>query len=189
MVTEWLSACVKAGFAVPIERWVRLAELSAHSLACDRALLRDALGPRGMWFLSQNPRWARLTAGETSPAPLRSTGKPWPDDFAAILAVPDPWSRQHGRVSLAVIAGGNLGPDTRRAAVAVGQRLPLDSAEDVQAARASFTSGASGMPPSAVRALVEQSFLLLEQTVHTRGEIRDAFSAARWSPPEGSTSP
>lgn len=47
---------------VAAEHWTALATLAAANPRVDRALLAATLGLRGVWFVGQNPQWARLAA-------------------------------------------------------------------------------------------------------------------------------
>lgn len=42
------------------DHWTAAATVAARNPRIDRALLAQALGVRGVWFLAQNPQWARL---------------------------------------------------------------------------------------------------------------------------------
>ena len=46
----------------PRTHWTALATLAAGNPRVDRALLASGLGVRGVWFVGQNPQWARLAA-------------------------------------------------------------------------------------------------------------------------------
>ena len=61
-VNAWLAGCVGRGWLVAPGHWTPLAELAARTVAYDRTLLALALGPRGQWFVKQNPDWGRLAA-------------------------------------------------------------------------------------------------------------------------------
>lgn len=64
LVTEWLAVCVDHGLSVAPSLWTELADLAASGPGVDVALLRLALGRRGLWFLSHNDRWLRLVTAE-----------------------------------------------------------------------------------------------------------------------------
>ena len=44
------------------EHWSALADLAAGNPRVDRTLLASVLGVRGVWFVGQNPQWARLAS-------------------------------------------------------------------------------------------------------------------------------
>jgi hypothetical protein len=62
MINYWLAACVDRRHHLWPEHWQLLADLANASVAYDRLLLARAVGARGIWFLHQNPAWARLAA-------------------------------------------------------------------------------------------------------------------------------
>ena len=62
MINYWLAACVDRRRHVWPDHWQLLAELATASVAYNRLLLARAIGGRGIWFLQQNPAWARLAA-------------------------------------------------------------------------------------------------------------------------------
>ena len=61
-VNDALAVLVDQEFLVAPEHWTALAALAAANPRVDRALLAPALGVRGVWFVGQNPQWARLAA-------------------------------------------------------------------------------------------------------------------------------
>lgn len=88
LVNRWLAVCVAQRMGVGTEHWPRLADLAARSARYHRPLLRRALGPRGIWFLTQNPRWARLAATDDARMPSApKQRRPGPDGTAASLVV------------------------------------------------------------------------------------------------------
>ena len=81
MINYWLAACVARRHHVWPEHWQLLAELATASVAYDRQLLARALGASGIWFLHQNPSWARLAtqvARALSEETTRTDGVPEP---------------------------------------------------------------------------------------------------------------
>lgn len=56
----WFVACVRRGEVISPDYWPTLAVLASEANPYDRTLLAHALGPRGRWFVAQNPRWTRL---------------------------------------------------------------------------------------------------------------------------------
>jgi hypothetical protein len=69
VVNLWLAACADRGLGAATEHWARLAALATRNALYDRALLAAVLGPRGRWFLGQNPQWAQLLSTEPPEAP------------------------------------------------------------------------------------------------------------------------
>jgi hypothetical protein len=60
LVNAWLAVCVRRGQVISPDHWPTLAALASEATRYDRTLVARALGPRGRWFLTQNPRWTRL---------------------------------------------------------------------------------------------------------------------------------
>ena len=61
-VNDALAVLVDQEFLVAPEHWTVLAALAAANPRVDRGLLAQAFGVRGVWFVAQNPQWARLAA-------------------------------------------------------------------------------------------------------------------------------
>ena len=61
-VNDALTVLVDQNGLVASEHWTALATMAAGNPRVDRALLGPALGVRGVWFVGQNPQWARLAA-------------------------------------------------------------------------------------------------------------------------------
>jgi hypothetical protein len=61
-VNDALAVLVDQDLVVAPEHWTALATLAAGNPRLDRALLAPALGLRGVWFVGQNPEWARLAS-------------------------------------------------------------------------------------------------------------------------------
>jgi hypothetical protein len=68
-VNDALSVLVDQDAAPAAEHWTALAALAAGNPRVDRTLLATALGVRGVWFVAQNPDWARLAAALHSRRP------------------------------------------------------------------------------------------------------------------------
>jgi hypothetical protein len=62
-VNDALAVLVDRDAIVAAEQWTALATLAVANPRVDRALLGAALGVRGVWFVGQNPQWARLATG------------------------------------------------------------------------------------------------------------------------------
>jgi hypothetical protein len=61
-VNAWLEEAESQQRGLAPEHWSAVAHLAAGSGRVDRPRLARALGERGIWFVGQNPRWARLAA-------------------------------------------------------------------------------------------------------------------------------
>ncbi len=59
-VNEWLAEAAAQGRTLAADHWTAIVTLAATARRVDRAGLARALGERGLWFVGQNPRWARL---------------------------------------------------------------------------------------------------------------------------------
>ena len=68
LVREWLQLCADCDRRAAPDLWTALADLASDG-GVDPHLVRAALGARGVWFLSHNPRWHRLLEA----APTAST--------------------------------------------------------------------------------------------------------------------
>ena len=72
-VNDALARLVDEDAAPAVEHWTALAALAAGNPRLNRALLATALGVRGVWFVSQNPQWARLAAALRARLPTGTT--------------------------------------------------------------------------------------------------------------------
>ncbi len=61
-VNDALAVLVDQNGRVAPDHWTAVATLAAGNPRVDRALLAAGLGVRGVWFVGQNPQWARLAA-------------------------------------------------------------------------------------------------------------------------------
>jgi hypothetical protein len=94
----WLAASVRRGQVISPDHWPTLAVLAAEANPYDHTLLAHALGPRGRWFLAQNPRWTRLARQL---------------EAAAMLPDPSPTAggvEQHPEIEWVFAAGPELPP-------------------------------------------------------------------------------
>src|SRR4029453_15066137 len=118
LLNLWLLAAARYSQGVSAAYWTALAMLAARSPDFDRKALAKAVGDRGLWFVEQNPQWARLAKS------LRSH----PQDAAperkevavtvtedAVRANPDrimdaatPWSDQLTLTVVEIIGSGQL---------------------------------------------------------------------------------
>jgi hypothetical protein len=69
LVNDALAALADQEASAAPEHWTALATLAAVHPRLDRALLASALGTRGIWFVGQNPQWARLASALRSRQP------------------------------------------------------------------------------------------------------------------------
>jgi hypothetical protein len=76
LVNAWLAACVRRGQVISPDYWQLLAVLTSEANPYDRSLLGHALGLRGRWFLTQNPRWTRLARQLEEAATLAESSPP-----------------------------------------------------------------------------------------------------------------
>lgn len=172
LVNAWLGGCVAAGRGVPVEHWARMADLVARSTAYDRGLLRQSLGPRGRWFLQQNPRWARLAesgapAGPAAPGAQGAPGAPIP-------ATVERWQE-----TLSLVARGHFGEQTQQIAQSLAVVVPLSAGRAVLD-RLDLIDVTPPEPqpyvsPPAVRRAVDRALGLIRRTVSIRLEIDQAF--------------
>jgi hypothetical protein len=194
LINHWLACADAAGCGIPAVHWTRLARLSAHSTTFDRHLLGRVLGPRGRWFLAQNPDWRRLAA-DCAP----NTGRP-PDQEAAeearsstadaesvrgrpesIFGHPDPWPGDLIAAAYAVLGTGSLGRRGREYARRVGARLPPERYDTIAPAATYYLEAPEATP--GLRRQVRANFQTLEAAAFTRVEIGAAFATPPGPPP------
>lgn len=185
LINLWLIAAVRYGRRVSAAYWTVLAMLAARSPGLDRTVLVEAVGDRGVWFVEQNPQWARLAKSLRShiqdPSP-ESKVEAVTVTEDAIRADPDlimdaamPWSQQLTRTVVQIISSGQLRQRGARYAAAVGARVPLQHYELLRSAMAQIRERHELMPPAGLRS-VREAFLALERTVWLRIEMHSAFS-------------
>lgn len=199
LVNAWLTACADRGLGAAPDHWPRLAQLASRNTAYDRQLLGRVLGPRGLWFVTQHPQWARLATTTAEPSvTVAASTPPGPTTPAGPSTPPGPWGpsqpasswrpfeqRLVGGPALAfdeavaalrLIAGGSLGAGARNAAALFAERVPLD----VWAALAEWAShqhpeaDAIRVDPSPV---VQLALATMQRTVAARLEIDQVFTA------------
>ena len=116
LISCWLGVCADRGYVVSALHWTTLARLAARSTGYDRTALGASLGPRGRWFLRQNPEWRRLAAdAEPSRGSHRAGRDPPPaapltaEDVLAeperLLDHPQPWGPDLVSAAYAVLGG------------------------------------------------------------------------------------
>jgi hypothetical protein len=192
LLNLWLLTAVEYGQRTSAAYWTPLAMLAARTTELDRTALAEALGDRGVWFLEQNPEWARLAKGlrarpkEQNSAGRSDSGVEVSEDAVRadpelILRIPRPsgpqseWSDEVTRAVLAVIVSGQLQQRAVRYASAVGARLPLPHYELLRSVVQHIPAREQALAPAGLRA-VREALLALERTVWLRIEMQRAFS-------------
>lgn len=177
LLNLWLAGAVRAGQRASAGYWTPLAMVAARGVELDRVALGTAIGERGIWFLEQNPQWARLAKAVRSAQPYDPSPQ---HEVAAIDIAPeavwaDPelimpagtrWSKELSSTVLDMICSGRLQQRSVRYAAAVGVRLPLEHYELLRSALST---------PTGLRS-VREALLSLERTVWVRMEMQSAFT-------------
>jgi hypothetical protein len=177
LLNLWLVAAVRSGQQASAAYWTPLAMVAARTAELDCSAFAAAIGDRGVWFVEQNPQWARLAKDLRSRPPdeagaqHRVGGAEVTED--AVRADPElimhaetPWSEQLTSTVLEIICSGQLQQRAVRYATAVGVRLPLEHYELVL----------SALQTPIGLGFVREALLALERTAWLRFEIRSAFS-------------
>jgi hypothetical protein len=178
LLNLWLVTVVQAGQRASAAYWTALVVVAARTAVLDRTALAAAIGDRGVWFVEQNPQWARLgedlrsresddAAPEHMVASVEVSEGAVRADPDSIMAAAVPWPDSLTRTALEIIGSGQLNKRGVRYATAVGARLPLEHYELLRSALPTPTA-----PPS-----VREALLALERTVWVRLEMRSAFTA------------
>jgi hypothetical protein len=185
LLNLWMQTAADHGQRASAGYWYPLAMVAARTTGLDRMLLARVVGDRGVWFIEQNPQWARLAKGLRSdtkekPSPpkvvdVEATEEAVRADPELIMRVPPPWSRQVTRAVLDIIAGGQLQQRGVRYAAAVGARLPVAHYELLRSTLHQIVRRGVGLPPAGLRS-VREALLALERTVWLRIEMQSAFS-------------
>ncbi len=138
-----------------------------------------------MWFIEQNPQWARLAKvllrarDEVSRQPEGSdydvTENAVRADPELIMRAPVPWSIELSRTVLEIVGSGRLQNHGVRYAAVVGARLPLEHYELVQSTSGQIATRDQPLTPAGLRS-VREALLALERTVWLRLEMRSAFT-------------
>jgi hypothetical protein len=185
LLNLWLETAVRYGLRVSAAYWTALAMLAARSPDLDRTALVKAVGDRGIWFVEQNPQWARLAKSLRSHLQAASPERKGvavavTDD--AVRANPDlildaatPWSDKLTRTVVEIIGSGQLRQRGARYAAAAGARLPLPHYEMLKSALAQVAEYQELLTPPGLRS-VREALLVLERTVWIRIEMGSAFS-------------
>jgi hypothetical protein len=190
LLNLWLIAAADHGQCASAAYWTPLATVAARTAELDRPLLSRVLGSRGVWFIEQNPQWARLAKGlrpetketatneDVSPpnaAGVEVTANAIRADPELIMGVPQPWSKQVTLAILDIIASGRLQQRGARYAVAAGARLPLQHYELLRSAVPQMAMQGVHLTPAALRS-AREALLALERTVWLRIEMHSAFT-------------
>ena len=185
LINLWLLAAARYGQGVSAAYWTALAMLAARSPDVDRKTLAKAVGDRGLWFVEQNPQWARLakslrshlqgTSPEREEAAVAVTDDAVRANPDLIMDAATPWSDQLTRTVVEVIGSGQLRQRGARYAAAVGARLPLQHYELLRSAVPQLAAHQELLTPAGLRS-VREALLVLERTVWLRIEMRNAFS-------------
>ena len=186
LLNLWLVAAVQHGQRASANYWTPLAMVAARSTAVARTALARAIGERGVWFVAQNPQWARLTSS-LSPGmhddllPDRNAPRVVVTEDAVradpelILHAATPWSKQLSETALEIIGSGRLREHGSRYAAAIGARLPLEHYELLRSAVQPTPAPDEPPTPLALRS-VREAFRALEQVAWVRIEIQSAFA-------------
>jgi hypothetical protein len=185
LLNLWLVDAVRHGQRVSAAYWTPLTMQAARTTQLDRTVLTKALGERGVWFVEQNPQWARLAKSLRSHArpelvPERdSSGDEVTEDAVRanpelIMRATTPWSNEISRTVLQIIASGQLQHGVRYAA-SVGTRFPLHHYEQLRFAVQQATTRDQPLTLAGLRS-VREALLALERTLWIRIEMCSAFS-------------
>lgn len=184
LITHWLRACARHRRTIAAIRWTPLARLAARTTAYDRVALGAALGPRGRWFLHQNPEWRKLAAGadrclESSPVedPTPSaalTADQVLADPERLLGHPQPWSPALVSAAYAVLGGAGQVPPARTFATRLGVALPAALYPSIAQAAEYYLLAPDASP--ARRRAIRDRFVALELAAYAHAAIEQAFS-------------
>jgi len=184
LLNLWLRAAAAHRVCASSSHWTPLAMVAARTSELDRSALATAIGDRGVWFIEQNPQWARLAKvlharDGVSRQPERSegdvTGNAVRADPELIMRAPTPWSIELSRTVLEIVGRGQLQNHGVRYAAAVGARLPLEHYELVQSTVGQIATRNEPLTPAGLRS-VREAVLALERTVWLRLVMRSAFT-------------
>jgi hypothetical protein len=186
LLNLWLIAAAEHGQGVSAAYWTPLAMVAARTTELDRMMLVRVLGGRGVWFVEQNPQWARLAksfrsdakdeVGQQSEVPEAD-----PSEHAVranpemIMRIPPPLSSRLTQAVLEIIASGRLQQRGVRYAAAVGARLPLEHYELLRSIAQQSANGDVPLTAAGLRS-VREALLALERTLWLRIEMHSAFS-------------
>ena len=186
LLNLWLIAAVRYGQRASAGYWTPLGIVAARTTELDRRALAQAIGERGIWFVEQNPQWARLASALRLPAQPRDSAEPAVSaaevteealraDPELIMQAATPWSDQLTWTVLEIIGSGRLQQHGIRYAARVGARLPLQHYELLRSAVQRITAQLDSVMPGGLRS-AREALLALERTVWLRVEMRTAFT-------------
>ncbi|MFT4167332.1 MAG: hypothetical protein QM650_19015 [Microlunatus sp.] len=192
LVSCWLTACAAHGHAIHPIHWTRLARFAARTTAYDRVALGTALGPRGRWFLRQNPEWRRLAADSEqapNPEPLPTSASP-PTltaqdvllDPEAIFTAPRPWGPELVSAAYAVLGGEGHVPPARTYPTRLGVELPTALYPSIAKAGEYYLLAPDASP--ARRRTIRDRFVALELAAYARAAIDHAFTSGTDNDPD-----
>jgi hypothetical protein len=185
LLNLWLVAAIQHGQRASSSYWTPLTMMAARTAAVDQTALARAIGERGVWFVAQNPQWARLASSLRShlhddlvqdpSASVAVSDDEVTADPQLILRAATPWSRQLSKTVLKIIGSGRLRENRSRYAATIGLRLPLDHYEFVRSAVQQRPAPDEALTPLALRS-VREAYRTLERIVWVRIEIWSAFA-------------
>jgi hypothetical protein len=185
LLNLWLLTAARHGQRVSAAYWTPLAVLAARSPELDRTALVDAVGDRGVWFVEQNPQWARLAKSlrsqirdaspERNDMNVEVTEDAVRADPELIMNAAAPWSDQLSRTVIQIIGSGQFRQRGARYASKVGARLPLQHYELLRSAVPQIIERQELLTPAGLRS-VREALLALERTAWLRVEMRSTFS-------------
>ncbi|GAA3695928.1 hypothetical protein GCM10022204_09760 [Microlunatus aurantiacus] len=204
LVSCWLQVCAAHGYVVASLHWTVLARLAARSTVYDRTALAASIGPRGRWFLHQNPEWRRLAAdADAAVVSIQPAAVPTPpaagaatpgsraaanatgsrdrlraEDVLAdperLLTHPQPWTPELVSAAYAVLGGDGGVPPARTFATRLGVALPLELYPSIARAGEYYVLAPDASP--ARRRTVRDRFVALELAAYARAAIQHAFT-------------
>ena len=188
LISCWLGVCADRGYIVSALHWTTLARLAARSTGYARSAVGASLGPRGRWFLRQNPDWRRLAAdaepSDVAPvAPPGSLGSPpvpalTPEDVLAepgrLLDHPQPWGPELVSAAYAVLGGDGQVPPARGFASRLGIALPTELYPSIARAGEFYVLAPDSSPGR--RRTIRDRFVALEFAAYARAAIQHAFT-------------
>ncbi|HEU5485078.1 MAG TPA: hypothetical protein VFU98_09240 [Microlunatus sp.] len=184
LVSCWLATCAAHRRTVSALHWTRLARLAARTAAYDRSALGQALGPRGRWFLRQNPEWRRLAAdARRTPSPstsARAAALAEPVTAAEVLADPDrifaqpqPWTPDLVSAAYAVLGGEGGVPPGRAFPTRLGVAMPPALYPSIARAGEYYVLAPEASPGR--RRTIRDRFVALELAAYARAAVDHAF--------------
>jgi hypothetical protein len=186
LLNLWMVAAVQHGQRASSSYWTPLAMVAARTTAMDQAALAQAIGERGVWFVAQNPQWARLASSlrshlhddlmqDASAPSVAVADDEVITDPQLILRAATPWSRQLSETVLKIIGSGRLREHRSRYAATIALRLPLEHYELLRSAVQPRPAPDEALTPLALRS-VREAYRTLERIVWVRIEIQSAFA-------------